>query len=132
MPAAVPAPTDQRHLDEALSRLRENAAAWARASLPDRIALARAMLHGTYRTAARAVEAACAAKGIALDSPQAGEEWTSGPYVTLRVLRQLVRSLRLLERNGSTPVGRLSDTVDGRLAVRVFPVSRRDALMFRA
>ncbi len=130
MPAVVPAPTDPRHLDEALSRLRESAPRWARAALPERIALARSLLQGTYRTAARAVEAACAAKGIPLDSPQAGEEWTSGPYVTLRVLRQLVRSLRLLERNGNTPVGAISETVDGRLAVRVFPAGPRDALLF--
>src|SRR5512142_918014 len=130
MPAAVPAPTDPRHLDEALSRLRESAPRWARAPLPERIALARSMLQGTYRTAGRAVEAACAAKGIALDSPQAGEEWMSGPYVTIRVLRQLVRSLRLLERNGNTPVGPLSETVDGRLAVRVFPAGPRDAMLF--
>ena len=130
MPAAAPAPTDPRHLDEALSRLREVAPRWAKASLPERIDLARSMLRGIYRTAARAVEAACAAKGIALDSPQAGEEWMSGPYVTARVLRQLVRSLRLMERNGNTPVGALSDTVDGRLAVRVFPAGPRDALLF--
>ena len=130
MPAAAPVPTDQRHLDDSLARLRESAPRWARAPLPERIALARSMLEGTHRTAARAVEAACAAKGIALDSPQAGEEWTSGPYVTLRMLRQLVRSLRLLERNGNPPVGPLSRTVDGRLAVRVFPADARDALLF--
>jgi aldehyde dehydrogenase (NAD(P)+) len=131
MPAAATAPTDPAHLDEALSRLREGASRWARAPVPQRIALARAMLQGTHRTAARAVEAACAAKGIAPDSPQAGEEWMSGPYVTARFLRQLGRSLRLLERNGNTPVGPLSDTVDGRLAVRVFPAGPRDAVLFR-
>jgi aldehyde dehydrogenase (NAD(P)+) len=130
MPAAVPAATDSQHLDQALSRLRESAARWARASLPERISLARSMLHGAYRTAARAVEASCAAKGIPLDSPQAGEEWMSGPYVTIRALRQLIRSLRLLERNGNTPVGSLSETVDGRLAVRVFPGGPRDAMLF--
>ena len=129
MRVSVPAPTDPRHLDEALSRLREGASAWARAALPERIALARAMLQGVARTAGRAVEAACAAKGIALDSPQAGEEWTTGPWVTARILRQLVRSLRSLERNGNTPVGALSDTVDGRLAVRVVPAEARDALV---
>jgi len=129
MSVPVPAPTDQRHLDEALSRLGEGAPGWARATLPDRIALARAMLEGIDRTARRAVEAACAAKDIDLDSPQAGEEWTSGPWVTARILRQLLRSLRLLERNGNTPVGALSETVDGRLAVRVVPAVIRDALV---
>jgi aldehyde dehydrogenase (NAD(P)+) len=130
MPTTAPAPTEPRRLDEALSRLRENAPRWAKASLPERSALARSMIRGTYRTAARAVEAACAAKGISIDSPQAGEEWISGPYVTLRILRQMERSLRLLERNGNTPIGPLSETVDGRLAVRVFPARPRDAMLF--
>jgi aldehyde dehydrogenase (NAD(P)+) len=85
---------------------------------------------GTHRTAERVVRAACAAKGLAFDTPPAGEEWISGPYVTARFLRQVARSLRLLERNGNTPVGRLDETVDGRLSVRVFPAGPRDGLLF--
>lgn len=130
MPAAAPTATDPRHLDEVLARLRDAAPRWARATLPERIAVARAMLKGVDRTAERAVEAACAAKGIAIDAPQAGEEWMTGPYVTARILRQLVRSLSLLARNGNTPVGPTGETVDGRLSVRVFPASRLDAVLF--
>jgi aldehyde dehydrogenase (NAD(P)+) len=128
MPAAVPAPTDPRTLEEALVRLREGAPRWARAALPHRIALARAMMAGAHRTAERAVAAACAAKGLPLDGPAAGEEWLSGPYVTVRFLRQLARSMKLLERNGNPPVGPVQETVDGRLAVRVFPAGPRDWL----
>lgn len=130
MPAAAPAPTDPRLLEAALARLREGAPRWARATLPQRIALARAMLAGTHRTAERAVKAACAAKGLPLDGPASGEEWLSGPYVTARFLRQVARSMRLLERNGNPPVGPVDQTVDGRLAVRVFPAGPRDALLF--
>jgi acyl-CoA reductase-like NAD-dependent aldehyde dehydrogenase len=132
MPAATSAPTatPPRHLDEALARLRDAAPRWARATLPERIALARAMLKGVERTAARVVEAACAAKRIAVDAPQAGEEWLSGPYVVARILRQLARSLALLARNGNTPVGPTGETIDGRLSVRVFPASRLDAALF--
>jgi acyl-CoA reductase-like NAD-dependent aldehyde dehydrogenase len=127
---STPTPTDARAIDTALARLSEGARRWARAPIRDRISLALAMLEGTRRTAAAAVEAACAAKGIRLDSPQAGEEWLSGPYVTARVLRQLVRSLRQLERRGNTRVGRLSEAADGRLAVRVFPADPQDVLLF--
>jgi acyl-CoA reductase-like NAD-dependent aldehyde dehydrogenase len=135
MPAAVSAPaaplsTDRRRLDEALARLRDAAPGWARAPLPERIALARAMLRGVDRTAERAVDAACAAKGIPTDTPAAGEEWLTGPYVTARILRQLAHSMKLLARNGNTPVGPTSETIDGRLAVRVFPASRLDMLLF--
>ncbi len=130
MPAAVPTPTDPRQLEAALARLREGAPRWARAPLPERIALARAMMAGTHRTAERAAAAACAAKGLPLDGPASGEEWLSGPYVTARFLRQLIRSMKLLERNGNPPVGPLDETVDGRLSVRVFPAGPRDRLLF--
>jgi acyl-CoA reductase-like NAD-dependent aldehyde dehydrogenase len=70
------------------------------------------------------------AKGLDPASPAAGDEWTASPYVTHRILRQTVRSLVMLERNGNTPVGKLDETVDGRLSVRVFPANRLDALLF--
>ena len=130
MPAAAPAPTDPRHIDEALARLREHAPRWARATLPERITLARSMLHGIHRTAARHVAAACEVKGIARGTSIEGEQWLSGPYVAVRFLRQLERSMRLLHRNGNTPVGPLSETVDGRIAVRVFPAGPKDRLLF--
>ncbi len=128
--AATPSRTEPRRLDEALARLREGAPRWARASIPERIALARSMLRGIDRTAERAVSAACAAKGIPADSPLAGEEWVSGPYLSARFLRVLVHSLAMLARNGNTPVGALGGTEDGRLTVRVFPAGPIDAILF--
>ncbi len=131
MPAATaPERTEQRRIDEAVERVREAAPAWARAPLRERADLARSMLAGAIRTADRLVEASCAAKGIALDSPAAGEEWITGPWVTVRALRQIVRSLTLLARNGNTPVGPVRETEDGRTAVRVFPANAIDALLF--
>jgi len=126
----IPPSTGQRRIDEALSRLRDAAPAWARAPYPTRIALARSMLAGTARTAARTVEASCAAKGLALDGPQAGEEWVSGPYVVLRALRQTIRSLAMLARRGNTPLGPLGETADGRLTARVFPANPLDQALF--
>ncbi len=131
-PAATAlAPTAPRLLDEAVARLRDGAPRWARASLPERIALARSMARGVERTAERAVAAACAAKGIELGAPLAGEEWLSGPYVVLRQLRFTIRSLQALARHGNTPVGRTGETADGRLTVRVFPSSPSDRALFR-
>jgi acyl-CoA reductase-like NAD-dependent aldehyde dehydrogenase len=130
-PAATAlAATEPRRLDEAVARLRDGAPIWARASLPERIALARSMARGTERTAERAVAAACEAKGIAQGSPVAGEEWLSGPYVVLRQLRFIIRSLQALARHGNTPIGPTGETVDGRLTVRVFPASGSDRALF--
>jgi len=130
MNSAFPTPTEPRRLDEAVARVREAAPRWARASPQERIALARSMLRGVERNAARLVREACAAKGTALDTPPAGDEWLAGVYPALRLLRQLVRSLSLLMRNGNTPVGRIGETVDGRLTARVFPATTLDAGLF--
>ena len=127
---AAPVATHRARLDEATARLRDAAPAWARATIPERIALAQSMLRGIDRTAERAVALACDAKGIPLDSPAAGEEWLSGPWATLRMLRQQLHSLRSLARHGNTPVGKLGETIDGRLSVRVFPASRLDQALF--
>lgn len=122
--------TEPGALETAALRVREAAPGWAAASLEERLALARALRAGVARTAERMARLACEAKGIAWGTPQAGEEWLSGPYVTLRVLNQLVRSLALILRNGNPPVGPLGETADGRLTVGVFPASLQDRLLF--
>lgn len=128
--AAAPSSTDPRHLDEAVARVREGAPRWARASLEERIALARSMLAGVERNAERMVRDACAAKGLPFDSPAAGEEWLSSPYATARMLRQFGHSLRTLARTGNTPVGPTGQTIDGRLSARVFPSGLLDSGLF--
>ena len=98
---ASPPDTDPRHLDEAVARVREGAAAWARAPIEERIALARSMLLGIDRNARGMARAACAAKRYPFDSPVAGDEWLA-VFVTVRVLRQLVSSLSEIARRGTT------------------------------
>jgi aldehyde dehydrogenase (NAD(P)+) len=129
-PAPSPAPTEPRRIDEAVARVREAAPAWARAPVGERIALARAMLRGVDRNAERMTREACAAKGLPFDAPVAGDEWLAAPYPTVRILRQLVRSLTLLGRNGNTPIGPTGETFDGRLTARVFPPTALDRLLF--
>jgi aldehyde dehydrogenase (NAD(P)+) len=127
--APLPASTEPRRLDELISRLRDGAPRWARAALHERIALARSMLAGAERVAARSVAAACDAKGIPLDTPEAGEEWAAGPWIVVRMLRQYVRSLEAIAREGNPPLGKLGVTDDGRLTARIFPATRIDALL---
>jgi len=123
-------PTAPGRLDEAVDRLREGAPRWARASLPERIALARSMLAGVARTAERAVRAACQAKGTDLDHPLAGEDWLMGPFITARILRQLIGSLEHVARRGEPPLGPLGETQDGRLSARIFPARPLDRVLF--
>jgi aldehyde dehydrogenase (NAD(P)+) len=127
---AAPRATDPRRMDEAVARLREAAPAWASASVQERIALARSMLRGIDRNAERMVREACAAKGLPFDAPVAGDEWLAAPYPTVRILRQLVRSLAMLARNGNTPIGPTGETIDGRLTARAFPPNLLDTALF--
>jgi len=122
--------TTQSQLDEMVERLRGGAATFARLSLADRIALARAMQAGYVRVARRSVEAACAAKGIPPGTSTAGQEWAAGPWPVVRQLRLVAESLGSLDRTGNTPIGRVRSTADGRLAVRVFPSNTIDGVLF--
>ncbi len=126
----VPAPTAQKSLDDAVSRLRDNMKAWAKASIRERIQVGRQMLQGYHRVAERSVRAACEAKGIPLGTPQEGDEWLGGPWTTIRGLRLVLESLEQIEQTGTTRVGPTGRTADGRLTVQVYPMTTLDKLLF--
>jgi aldehyde dehydrogenase (NAD(P)+) len=130
MSATAPTASEPGRLDEAIARVREGAPRWARATPAERIALARSMLAGLHRLAPRLAREGCAAKGLALDEPAAGDEWLAAAYIPLRALRQLAGSLDALARTGNTPAGRMGSTGDGRVSERVFPSSLLDAALF--
>ncbi|HEX3233436.1 MAG TPA: aldehyde dehydrogenase family protein [Gemmatimonadales bacterium] len=127
--AQPPRPTADRLLDSMVARLGEGAPVFAKLSLADRIALARSMQAGYLAIAERSVHAACAAKGLPLGTPAEGEEWTN-PWCVVRHLRLITESLHALQRTGNTPIGPVSETVDGRLSIRVFPANGIDGVLF--
>ncbi|HET8622531.1 MAG TPA: aldehyde dehydrogenase family protein, partial [Gemmatimonadales bacterium] len=92
--------------------------------------LAGAMQAGYLAVADESVRAACEAKGIAPESPRAGEEWGT-PWFVVRQLRLVREALRGLKANGNTPVGPVRRTIDGRLAVQVFPAGPIDGMLFK-
>jgi acyl-CoA reductase-like NAD-dependent aldehyde dehydrogenase len=128
--ASATRPTGARQLDQMVARLQAAAPAFVRLALGERIALARSMQAGYLGIARASVEAGCAAKGLRMDRPAAGEEWATGPLPVVRQLRLLIESLQSIQRTGTTPVGRVARTPDGRLTVRVFPGSRLDGVLF--
>lgn len=119
-----------RELDRAVARLQEGAAAFARFSIPDRIALARAMQSGYLEIAEQSVRAACEAKSIPPGTPMEGEEWATGPWSVVRQLRLVAESLDAIARTGNTLVGPVARAADGRLTARVFPANRVDGVLF--
>src|SRR3990170_4193686 len=126
-----PSPSSQAQLEREVERVGQGASKWVKLSLDERIHLARSMQAGYLRIARASVEAACAAKGIALGSPLEGEEWTLGPWFVVRHLRLIAESLHALKQTGNTPVGKISRTADQRLSVQVFPAGTIDGLLFQ-
>ncbi len=122
--------TDRRHLDEAVARLQEGAQRFLKLSLDERVALARSMQAGYLRIAEGSVKAACVAKGITVGTPLEGEEWMLGPWMVVRHLRLVQQSLLALKHTGNTPIGKLGQTIDGRLSVQVFPAGPIDGMLF--
>jgi acyl-CoA reductase-like NAD-dependent aldehyde dehydrogenase len=115
-------------MDEVIDRLLDGAKKFSALSLRERIALARSMQSGYVRVAEDSVKATCAAKGIPLE--RHGAEWALGPRIPIRGFRLIIESLEALERRGNTPIGKIEQMPDGRLAVRVFPANAIDGLFF--
>jgi aldehyde dehydrogenase (NAD(P)+) len=121
MAGAARAVTSQRVLDEQLERLGETAPAFAALPVADRVRLAESIRAGYAGIARASVQAACEAKGIPTSSAAAGEEWLLGPFITLFHLRRWIASLQHIERHGTTAVGRVGQTADGRTVIQDFP-----------
>jgi len=128
--AEAPTTTTRTELDAAVERLRVGAPSFTRLGIIARIALAESMRLGYGRVAARGVRAACEAKELEVGTVAEAEEWIAHPFITLVHLRLWIAALRSIERSGTTPIGRIGRTIDGRPIVKVFPSSLLDATLF--
>ncbi|MBU8899674.1 aldehyde dehydrogenase [Corallococcus sp. M34] len=131
MSVAVPRSTSSQALETVVRRVQEGSRAWVKRGLKEKIALLEELRRAYGVIAERSVRAACEAKGIDPASPLAGEEWLSGPLPVLRNLRQLVDSLKDVQRHGAPviPRSRLRTLDDGRLAARVYPMNALDGML---
>ncbi|HUY88440.1 MAG TPA: hypothetical protein VMV10_06880 [Pirellulales bacterium] len=125
--------TPNEEIDRQLAELDAAKSRFARHSLAERIQLAESCLEGTFRLANEWLAAGCEAKGIAVDSPLAGEELATGPLATTRFLQLLIRSLKEIDAHGRPQLpGKVDEDVDGRLRVQVFPArGMYDEWLFR-
>jgi aldehyde dehydrogenase (NAD(P)+) len=122
---------DTTALDRDLAVLRSTAKEWAATPLPEKRKLLEALRGATAAVAREWVRVSCQGKGIAPDSPAAGEEWMSGPYALLSNVAALIRLLEDLEA-GINPLDRVKVRTlpSGRVALRAFPAVVQDrALM---
>jgi acyl-CoA reductase-like NAD-dependent aldehyde dehydrogenase len=110
-------------VEAALDRLAQRKDDWVRVDIPDRLDILRRCSEGLLAVGVEWVELACAAKGTAV----AGEEWISGPMVTMRSLRLLRRAL---EAGGQRRPPGMSRRDGGQLVARVMPADLYDRLLF--
>jgi hypothetical protein len=115
--------------DRTVRRIRANADSWATTAIDDRIALLGELLETIHSCASE--WAALGAQGKGLLGQAAGEEWISGPVVTLRNARLLKRTLEQLREHGAPliPDAALSQRADGTLVVQVLPLDVFDRVM---
>jgi len=128
---AIPPAMPLSQLEATLKRVRENAATFAKTSLDERIAFLRQLRDGYLSVAEASVRLACAYKGVAFDSPASGEEWLSGPMITLRVLRLTEWALGEVKQYGAPRITEkmIRELPDGRLAIKAFPADAMDAAL---
>jgi acyl-CoA reductase-like NAD-dependent aldehyde dehydrogenase len=120
-------PTPQHEINRLLASLDRRKSDWVRVPIERRATLLRICLEGTLKIAEDWVAQALAAKGLPPDSPLAGEEWISGPMVTIRYLRTLADAL---DAGGQPDPVNLRLGPDGQQIAQVFPYSTFDRVLY--
>src|SRR5215472_14281589 len=93
-------PTDREAMDAAIERLSARKDAWVELGVGARIAIVDQVIRDVAAVADRWVAACLKAKAIPPDAPAAGEEWSNGPYSTMKELRQFRQSLVDIQAGG--------------------------------
>lgn len=123
-------PTSTPDMDEALTTLSRAKERWAQRAIPERLRLLEDLRDSFADVADRWVAACRIAEGTARDATS-GEEWLAGPYLILRNLRLLERSLKDLRTYGRPRIpGRVQLLPNGRTAAQVFPADWTDKAFF--
>jgi hypothetical protein len=128
---ACPEAAALSNLDAAVATVAEATGTWAAVGTAERVELLEE-LQGTFSQVADHWVTTCQEiEGTTGDAAARGEEWLAGPYLVLRNLRFLARSLRDLRRHGAPrPPAPPRTLPDGRLAVPVVPAEWSDRLFF--
>lgn len=122
---------DPKQINIDVDTLQANKKSWAILPIADKIDYVRGIRTRTAEVAREWVEAAVKAKGLSMESPLAGEEWTSGPFAVMALLNDLEVSLERLA-DGISPVEGypVRQTPSGQVIVEVFPTTAEDRLLF--
>ncbi|MBW3620705.1 MAG: aldehyde dehydrogenase family protein [Actinobacteria bacterium] len=119
-------PTSTSDLDAAVATLRSNASVWVGRGIAERIALLAELQETVLEAAPAWVDAAAVAKGIASDSPKMGEDWISGPTLTVRNIRLLRQTLEQIRDTGRPQPPAVRTAANGQVVIDVFPTDAFD------
>ena len=128
----IPPDSEPAAMDAALADLAAHATEWARLPLDRKMDLLDRLRGRIDAAAGRWVTAASRAKGLAVESPLRGEEWTSGPWALAAYvgpLHQTLAHVRDGDLDGLVD-GRVRQRADGQTVVRAFPDGVYDHLLF--
>jgi acyl-CoA reductase-like NAD-dependent aldehyde dehydrogenase len=118
-------------LDAAVDDIRANAATWVATPIAARLLLLDRLIRDVAAVAPDWIAACVAAEGLDPHAPEAGEEALVGPYLVIRNLRLLHRSLADIARTGRPQIpGPVRLVADGQLGVGVFPGTLLDRLFY--
>jgi acyl-CoA reductase-like NAD-dependent aldehyde dehydrogenase len=124
-------PSSHEAMDVAVQALQARKDAWVAVTPRERITIIDRLIRDFAALSERWVAACLQAKGLTPSDPAAGEEWLSGPYPTLRNLRQLRQSLSDIQAYGRPRIpGPVTTRPDGQVAAQVFPQSAYDRLFY--
>lgn len=127
----VPPPTARPDLDLAVERLRDRARAFARTSPRQKAEWLEQIRARFMELAPEMVELGCRAHGIDPSSALAGEEWLSGPAISLRALRLFAQSLFDVAARGAPRLpGGVGRSPDDRPSVSLHPLDNYDRTLF--
>ena len=129
--SAADDPFDPTALDALVNHISAHAASWASTGAAARADLLQQVIVGTMAAEEDWLAAACAAKGLAPGSTEAGEELFAGVGTFVRMARLLRDALRDIAKDGKPAfAGPVREAPDGRLRVQVFPASAFDRITF--
>jgi aldehyde dehydrogenase (NAD(P)+) len=118
-------------VDRDLATLQDHAQGWAQLSIATKIELLRGLRTIAAAKAREWVELATRAKGLDMNSPLAGEEWTSGPWAFIYGVNRLEETLQGFDEDGEVRLrkGSVRTRPDGQVVVEVFPQGFYDRLL---
>ena len=116
-------------LEQSIQVLQDHKDEWACLPIPEKLALLDTIRQRLAVKSQAWVEASVQGKQMQLHAPEAGEEWTGGPWTLAEGINGYIDSLRALEFGQFLMPKKIHTLSNGQLAVRVFPNTIFDRIM---